>query len=294
MNCSHSVVALTVVTMLAGQTTGRCADRVLVPGRPPLTQGMVDLDNDVTELLLDFPLRGEERLKAEQTLIEEWKGKSQAERQQWAKDVSAWAKLPTWRSYKRHLQRTLLRPILLANLTKPTASERGRWLLGLYEAACQPGSARNPVLVAVDPPLTQLVVDRYGDFLEIMVDLSMSGGFSAAQRQVLQQYLVKKWKDMSAEDRADLLADMKEWYDAAAAGADAQRNCISAMRPKLLAQYRVALDDPLSQWLLQIRENEVMKAKAQAQSQRDMFEAQKFIIEHSGYGGHWENGVWKP
>jgi hypothetical protein len=37
-------------------------------------------------------------------------------------------------------------------------------------------------------------VDRYGDYVEVMLDLSVSGGLTAPQRQVLQEYLVKDWK----------------------------------------------------------------------------------------------------
>jgi hypothetical protein len=280
------VIAGTVAAILAAITSGRSADQVLVPGRPALTQDMVTRDIDVTELILDFALRGEDRLKAEQSLIEEWQKMSQAERQKWARNNATWANIRTFRNYKRDLQRTLVQPKLLAILSGPGASERDRWLLGLYEAACRPGSSRNPILVEGDPSLTQLVVDRYGDFLEIMVDLSMSGGFSAAQRQILQQYLVKGWKKMSPDDRAGMLADMKQWYDAAAAGADAQRDCIRALRPKLLAQFQIARDDPLSQWLLGVREGEVKKAKAQAQSQQMQFDAMRNIIRHKE-GGYW-------
>jgi hypothetical protein len=110
--------------------------------------------------------------------------------------------------------------------------------------------------VDVEPPLTRSVVDRYGDYLEIMVDLSVGGGFSKQEREILQGYLVKNWKKMTAEARKDVLSDLKRWSEAAGRGGPAADEFIKAMRPKLLTELRLAREDALSQWLLAVRDRE--------------------------------------
>jgi hypothetical protein len=95
-------------------------------------------------------------------------------------------------------------------------------------------------------------VDRYIDYLEIMIDLSLGGGFTAPQREVLQDYLVKDWKKMSADDRKELLGDVKRWADAAARGTDDANKCLKALRPKVLAQLRTSHNEPRSVWLLEV------------------------------------------
>jgi hypothetical protein len=134
--------------------------------------------------------------------------------------------------------------------------------------------------------------------VEIMLDLSVSVGFTAEQRKVLQGYLVKDWKTMSAGDRDALLADVKTWLDAAAEGRGAK--AVGALRPKLLAQLRTARDNQRSAWLLEIAKQERKKAEQLSQSQRNYYETARFILEHSSVGpfGHYTyrdgRRVWVP
>jgi hypothetical protein len=259
---------------------------ILVAGDPPLTRGMAELDNDVLEVLFDFRFSAAQRREAVRLLVAEWKTLKPAKKKEWARNNATWTNLPTMRSYGRNWQRACLQTKLLDHFRRDDASARDRWLLNLYETAYRPGSDRNPVLVAGKSPLTQQLVDRYGDYLEVVLDLSISGGFTAEQRKVLQGYLVKDWKKMSAEDRDELLADLKTWLDAAEAGTG--NKAVGALRPKLLAQLQTARDNQRSLWLLEIRAQELKKFAQLTEMQRMLHETQLRIIRAMEPTGHYE------
>jgi hypothetical protein len=154
------------------------------------------------------------------------------------------------------------------------------------------------VLVPGEVPLTQLVVDRYRDYVEVIVDLR-GDGLTRPQRQVLQDYLVKEWKTMTPEEREDQFAEMQRWFDAAGEGArgDEAVKVINALRPKCLVRLEADKRES-NKWLLKgladIREKEARQAK----DQEMMFDAERFIIRQLNGDGHWEyrNGrsQWVP
>jgi hypothetical protein len=142
------------------------------------------------------------------------------------------------------------------------------------------------VLVAGSPPLTQLVVDRYRDYVEIMLDMAVSGGLTTPQRQVLQDYLVKDWKNMTAEEREELLADLKRWENAAGESVEQAKKSIAALRPKLLARLQTTDNRESSKWLLEIVAQERKKEEQLSENQRMYFEAAQFIIRQGV--GSWQ------
>jgi hypothetical protein len=286
----------------AAYKPGGTKNPILAAGDPPLTQGMLDLEIAVVELLLDLRLTGEQRRKYQQLYLEGWKKADQDERLKWAKGVGTWAKLPIWNSYQRSVHRALDQPQNVQTWRKDT-SALARWQTALYESSTKAGSARNPVLVDSVPPLTQLVVDRYRDFLQVMLDTSMSGGFTTAQRAVLQEYLVKDWKTMSAGERKDLLADLKRWFDAAARGNAEAKKCIGAMRPKLLAELYTGRDKPRYRWLIEVLNQERQLVERKKRERKYVAEMQRITAEmrhNIGPHGHWEydgrarRNVWVP
>jgi hypothetical protein len=260
---------------------------VLVAGDPPLTQALVDLDHDTISMIFDFSLTNEQRQESQRLLIEDWKGKTQAKKREWVKNIETWTKLPTYRNYERNLQRAFVQARLLELFRKEGASVRDRWLLKLYESAYEPGSARNPILVAGKPALTQLVVDRYRDYLEVMLELSISGGFTAAQRKALQNYLVADWKKMRAADRDALLADLKAWSDATAPGRppDAVK-AINALRPRLLAQLYADPENARSRWLLGLVQRERQQFELMSRIQRQVHET-RMLMAGNIVSGDW-------
>jgi hypothetical protein len=267
---------------------GGSKNPILVKSDPPLTQGMIDLDAATAEVLLDLRLSDEQRKKFRDLRIEDWKSWDAAKRLRDAKNTESWANLPTFSNYRRNEQRALTQPRLLTEFHKKDSGELAQWLLTLHESTIKPGSERNPVLVDGVPQLTQLMVDRYIDYVEIMLDMSIGGGFTTPQRQVLQDYLVKDWKKLSADDRKELLGDINRWEDAAAMGADEANKCIGALRPKLLAQLRTAREDARSQWLLVVFDGERELLQARLQVIKQVGELKRDIARAMEPKGHWE------
>jgi hypothetical protein len=254
MNVFRVFTTVAVIAVLSGLTPACHAGEVLVPGNPPLTESLMDLDIAVTELLFDLRLTDEERREYRQLAIEEWKSLSPDQKRDRVKSTGSWAKLPTWNNYKRNERRSLVLPQAFRIWSKVQGGT-GPWKLTLYESACKPGGAHNPVLVDGDPPLTQRAVDRYRDYLEIMLDLSVSGGFSTAQREVLKDFLVKDWKKMDLAARQDFCAELDRWSEATASGGEELGKWRRALQPKVLTELRSA-DNPRSKWLLETYQNE--------------------------------------
>jgi hypothetical protein len=277
---------------------GGANNPIVVAGDPPLTKTMLDIETAFMECVLDLNLTVKQRAEHQRLFVENWKGLSQEQRVNAVKGNNNFAKLPTYRAYGRDLTRALNLPRLLKACAEKPDDPRARWFLPLYEARTKPGGDRNPVLVEGKPQLTQVLVDRYGDYLEVMLDLSITGGFTQPQRQVLQDYLVKDWKKMTAEERDELLIDLKRWEHAAGQGIDQAKHSISALRPKLMAQLSTARRDARSQWLLEIAVGERKKEEQAAKDQQMMFDAMRFIISKMDDGSHWEtrNGrlIWVP
>src|SRR5205807_1503696 len=147
--------------------------------------------------------------------------------------------------YQLNKLRLSVQPAMLASWSKPDASALNHWLAARHQEAFKPGSTRNPILVPGEPALTQQLVDRYGDYVEWVLDFSISGGLSAEQRKILRDYLVKDWKTM---DREAFLATVKEWVEVAAKKPDVWQKWTDAERPRLLAKLWTARDDERSKW----------------------------------------------
>jgi hypothetical protein len=281
--------AFSVIVLLGGVNSTRAADKVVVPGTPPLTQAMVDLDISAAELLLDLRFTDAQRREYGDILIESWKGLATAEKRQRAKNLDGWAKLPTWNRYRRNEIRAFNQVKFRAAWAKDKSGP-GQWLHSLDAETSKPGSSRNPVLVDVEPSLTQLLVDRYIDYLEIMIDLSLSGGFTPLQRRVFQDYLVKDWKKMSADDRKELLADVDRWTEAAGQGSAEANKAVPALRPKVLAQLRSDRGSQRGEWLLEVchqehelHERNIAMEKLRHEGVQRGLDAMPFYK-----GGHWE------
>ena len=278
MHTIRSLLALAVLLLLGDFLAVWSQDKVLVPGDPPLTERFIDVETAYVEMLLNVRLTPEQRQEYHRLLVEAWKSKDKAYRTKWVKGNKEFgAVLASCSDYGRHYLRAFNQPKTLEALAKST-DPRLRWAWALYESSSKPGSARNPVLVDGEPQLTQLVVDRYGDYLEIMLDLWVSGGLATRQRQVLQDYLVKDWKKMTAEERAELLADVKRWEEDAGQSVEDAKKSIRALRPKLLARLQTTAERESSQWLLKTFAEERKKEALQRETQQRNFDAAVRII----------------
>jgi hypothetical protein len=221
-----------------------------------------------------------------------WKGMDAAGRRKYVQNQATWAKIP-FRSYNNNLQRAFIQARGLDYGRKSDAPQVNRWLTALYDETYKPGSWRNPVLVDGTPPLTQQLADRYRDYMEVMLDLSVSGGFTEEQRRTLQDYLVKDWKQMTAEDRDALLGDLKTWSDATAGGSPAEANkVLPSLRAKVLARLNATRDEPGSRWSLGLVKQERQKFEVLSDIQRQLYETQMKIAHNIEPQGSWHyNGL---
>jgi hypothetical protein len=219
MSHLHRRVALAALLTVIALTAARGAHKGLVAGDPPLTQPTIDQEIFATEWLMDTPLTEEQRQEFQRLLIARWKKMEKTKKESWVKNAAATADLLREVSpYQRHFLRAARLQIILARMDKADADAASRWLVALYRENSTPGSKRNPILVEGNPPLTQEQADRYGDYVEIMLDLSVSGGLTDQQRRVLQNYLIKDWEKMDATTKEGILADLKRWADGAGQG----------------------------------------------------------------------------
>jgi hypothetical protein len=267
MNPLSCVLAGAALVLLPGHFLAQGRGEVLVPGNPPLTQAMVQLDIAAKETLFDLTFSAEQRREYQRLFMDEWRSRDLRQKQAAVKSLATWSRLPSYNTYQRNLLRAMYQRKMLEILGKPDANPRSRWLLELYESAYKPGSPRNPVLVEGELPLTQILVDRYRDFLEVMLDLSITNGFSREQRQQLQDYLVKGWKKMRGANLMELATDLKDWSDAAATAKASEANrSISVLRPRLMARLQSSRDDDLNNWLLEV----LAQARRQSERQSDI------------------------
>jgi hypothetical protein len=80
MNVYRFRLTLTVLVLLGGLTPSRGADRVLVPGNPPLTQKIVELYQRMWEWYCDIRLTPKQRRQHTRHFITFWKKQSPRDR----------------------------------------------------------------------------------------------------------------------------------------------------------------------------------------------------------------------
>jgi hypothetical protein len=244
---------------------------ILAAGDPPLTTALMEQRLLFVEWLFDLTLTPEQRAEYQRLFTKVWKELDKSSKVNLAKGIEMWGEASaSWTAFHRNLARALYLPRALATGAGKDATEADRWLVALYETAYKPGGARNPVLVQGKLELTQALVDRYGDYLEWILQLSLSGGLTRAQRQLLQEYLVKDWKTMGASGRDEFLANIKKWAEVAPQGAKGWNRWRETLQPKLLAQLRSERDNPRSQFLLQLyaKEQQLLQSALQAERAR--------------------------
>jgi hypothetical protein len=133
--------------------------------------------------------------------------------------------------------RALHRPVMEVRWEK-SIYPSDRWLLERYRAAYKVGGKRNPVLVKGAPALTQMMVDSYGDYMEWAIDLSVGGGFTSAQRDVLKDYLVAAWKKNDKEQIKTIQDSLAKWDEVTHASTDKRKELHGALQPRVGAVAR--------------------------------------------------------
>ena len=178
---------------------------VLIDGKPPLTQGMMDRQARVVESVLDLPLTEQQRSRWQQLWIEAFKKKDadhQArclaglqETRKWWEDASELS------GGERGLTLAQAGTSFLKTIHDSTDPD-DQMLAELYDAAHKPGGDRNAILVDSDPPLTQERLDHWRLlWAEYLLDIPLT----AQQRQDFQPLFVAAWKKGNPKAEAEKL-----------------------------------------------------------------------------------------
>src|SRR5262249_38426806 len=152
----------------AAYQPGGTKNPIVVAGNPPLGKVTIDEGIVYTEWLLDRPLTDEQRQEHQRLYIVAWKQWDEEKKAKESKALAWLADLLQQASpHDRHYGRAIMLPGKLTAWGKEGADAGNRWRLALYGEMSKPGTTHNPILVEGKPPLTQEVVDRYGDYVEI-------------------------------------------------------------------------------------------------------------------------------
>jgi hypothetical protein len=269
----------------AAYKPGGTKNPILVDGNPPLTGALLEKHVRAMEWVLNLEFTEQQRREFKEVYTDYWKKMDQVSREKEAATIEQnWEFVSTWKPYQLNKLRRATQPAWLANWSKPDAVAPNRWLLARYQEAYEPGGPRNAILVPGEPALTQLTVDHYCDYLEWVLDFSISGGLSTDQRKTVRDFLVKGWKMM---DRDAFLATVKEWVKVAAQKPELWRKWTEAERPKLLAELR-AVPNERNQYLLEIFTQERQKFDLMDATERQRHETTMRLIDNMRSSWHWE------
>jgi hypothetical protein len=101
------------------------------------------------------------------------------------------------------------------------------WLLEQYNSLYKPGGAKNPILVAGDPPLTQQLVESQTDFFTYLLAMKLD----ADEQKKFQALLVEDWKGWDRTAREAFIKKLAEW------DSTVQKGGQFAARAKMLPGY---------------------------------------------------------
>jgi hypothetical protein len=291
---------------------GGSRNSILVAGKPPLTQVFLEWRALFAEWIIELPLSRPEWEKYRELLVEDWKQWPQVKKEEMLRGKESWGDLfdycvpyergqnikdiegwwlyfPTFTPYYRNSYRLTLQRRVLEAWAKDEAGASERFLVGLHQAAYRPGGERNPVLVDGNSPLTQAIVNRYADHLEILLDTSVVGGFTTPQRQALKDLVIKDWKKMDLAARKEFLDSLGEWDRRMEMKLARERfDLQSSQKARLLAQLRSTGDQERSQWLLQVRKDAEEVYQTKLRAIKDHHELVMTIIRNMAPSGRWE------
>jgi predicted Zn finger-like uncharacterized protein len=231
------------------------AIKVLVSGKPPLTQDFLDQLIAYGQWMLDLQLTVPQRQQWQQLFVEGWKKADQATKDNFWNyaeyQLKQFKEIAKSTDRQRSDLRAKKQPLFLASLRGAPGPENGL-LLGIYESAHKPGSERNPVLVAGTPPLTQDTVNRWRIFVEWILDVNLTD----PQRQEFQRLFVNDWKKLDRTAKNSSLMSSAE-------GLPSQFGALTnydshLLRAQVRSQYLAGLRNSgheLSRWLLAVHES---------------------------------------
>jgi hypothetical protein len=117
---------------------------VLMPGDPPLTQGMVAVYGDYIEWILGLKhsggLTAPQRRRLGEMLLSDWKAMAESDRDDFLRLLKSWSVIAQSSAAERGKYLEVLQPRLLAELRSVKDMERARWLLEVYDKEQKSGT----------------------------------------------------------------------------------------------------------------------------------------------------------
>lgn len=204
-------------------------EQVLVPGKSPLTAGMVDGFARFMEWVLDAPLTAGQRAEVQEMLVQGFRKGDPATINGTAQFLKLREQVFALPVEQRELLRARVQPELLQQWRAQREDPSAQWMLSVYDAAHKP-------LAPGKPALTRQVADAYAETLCFMVTevsgkpvqadakyksefaaslAKLYGQWPAEQQEQLQQLpllwaaLRAGWPQMPEADRAKLREQWK-------------------------------------------------------------------------------------
>jgi hypothetical protein len=187
-------VTVAALMLLGGLNLAPGADKVLVPGDPPLTQEVVNLYQEMWEWYCDVKLTPEQRKQHTQHFITVWRKKGSADTTAllagYRRMEKEWRDILALKGTEQDRKRAEVSARWMTILRNAADDPPGRFLVSVYDAAYKPGGTKNPILVPGDPPLGKLTIDQGILYTEWLLDAPLTDD----QRREYQRLYLLLWK----------------------------------------------------------------------------------------------------
>jgi hypothetical protein len=191
------VLAAAWLALLLAVAPVHAQNAVLVPGRPPLTQEMVDQCILLYEYILDVQFTHEQRTEITDSFADTWRRQDLDGMEDIVSNLELYAELAARSDAEQAVLRELLQAEVLKQLRASPDDESAQWLLAVYDAGHRP-------IASGTPPLTRQMSDAYAEMLNFMVNEVAGLEQTAADHAFLDafaQYMVESYPAMSTEQQ---------------------------------------------------------------------------------------------
>jgi hypothetical protein len=215
-------------------------DRLLVAGRPPLTEAAVAAAAQFYEWSLDVRLNEPQYVEFERLLVDRWKGQGAA-RAEITNTKNRWGEIVAMRVTNRGDLQSRVQDSILSHLrTSARSDDAARWLLARYAEA-------HEVLAPGNPPLTRVLADRMADYWEWVLDVRLGD----RERQELQQFQIAQWARRDAAWKRNWIAVIPAWWTTMANLGPVERTLLRVQaRTNVLAEIRGEPSESFNRWRL--------------------------------------------
>lgn len=187
------------------------AEKVIVPGDPPLTDVTIVKEQAFFEWLFETQLTAEQHRRLEEELVNAWKNKDAKQIRTATDNLRNYDDMEKMSPDERDMMRTQVQPQLIKELHRDK-DPLNQWGVGVYESA-------HKALVAGKPPLTRQVTDAYAELVAFVLSETVGGepyepgrAFSDA----VAKAVTSEWRRLKPAEKASLAATPMLWAAARA------------------------------------------------------------------------------